>query len=286
MGSWSYASFYKKLKESTANATGPEKAKAMQFARQQRSGLMSSQRQKIAKQGEDIVTLEDLLNERFKRIQEQNKKLKERAAKELPETPATDYYQMQDIDTSVDISDAQTSMAEQASEAAISVDIPDYKVYNSPDEMSELEILARTIEAEAGVESFKGKIAVGAVVANRASSGNYGQGIKGVILKKGQFSPWNSWTGYAKGEQGREMLELQPSEDSYKAAQAILTGNYTDATGGATHYVDPSVSQPGWLPKMKGRKRGTVTIGSHLFGNADNNKTYDGRSWISKRSGK
>lgn len=162
----------------------------------------------------------------------------------------------------------------------LEMDIPEYKVYNSPNEMSDLEILARTIEAEAGVEGYDGKVAVGATIANRAASGRFGKGIKGVILKKGQFSPWNSYTGYAKGEQGKDMLRLKPSEDAYAAAQAILSGDYEDPTGGATHYVNPKVSTPDWLDDMIGRQRGTVQIGQHLFGNADNNQTYDGKTWI------
>ena len=150
-------------------------------------------------------------------------------------------------------------------------------------EMSEMEILARTIEAEAATEDYTGKIGVGATIANRAASGKYGDGIKGVILKKGQFSPWNSYTGYAKGEQGKDMLNLKPSAESYKAAAAILGGNYQDPTGGATHYVNESISQPDWLDEMKKRKRGTKKIGSHLFGNADSNRTYDGKDWITSQ---
>ena len=155
------------------------------------------------------------------------------------------------------------------------------KIYDNPNQMSDREILARTIEAEAAGEAYKGKVAVGAVIANRAASGKYGEGIKGVILKKGQFSPWNSWTGYAKGQQGKDMMNLKPSSDAYKAADDILSGNYEDTTGGATHYLNPSVSKPYWLKDMK--KRGAVSIGSHLFGNADSSKKYDGKRWISEQ---
>ena len=161
--------------------------------------------------------------------------------------------------------------------------VPEYKVYNSPDEMSELEILARTIEEEARGEDYIGKLAVGATIANRAASGSYGKDIRGVILREGQFSPWNSWTGYAKGEQGKDMMRTRASEDSYKAASAILQGSYEDPTDGAIHYVNEKVSKPYWLSKMKGRKRGTLTIGNHLFGNADSNKKYDGKSYIFDR---
>lgn len=160
------------------------------------------------------------------------------------------------------------------------LDIPEYKVYKSPKEMSKLEILARTIEAEAAQEGYKGMIAVGSVIANRAASGKHGDDIEGVILKEGQFSPWNSWTGGAKGEQGKDMLALKPSAKAYKAASDILTGNYTDPTDGATHYVNTAVSQPKWLSDMKARKRGTLQIGNHLFGNADDDNKYDGKNWI------
>ena len=165
-------------------------------------------------------------------------------------------------------------------------EIPEYKVYNNADEMSELEILARTIEAEAAKESYEGKIAVGATIANRAASGKYGAsgGIKGVILKPSQFSPWNSYTGSAKGRQGRDMMSLKASTASYRAAMDILKGDYEDPTNGATHYVNESAAEgQSWIKTMKDRKKRTVTIGNHMFGNADDDKTYDGKSWIKAR---
>lgn len=165
----------------------------------------------------------------------------------------------------------------------LDMDVPEYKVYDSPNEMSDLEILARTIEAEAGVEGYDGKLAVGAVIANRAASGRHGKDIKGVILKKGQFSPWNSYTGYAKGEQGKDMLKLKPTKASYAAAQSILMGDYEDPTDGATHYVNPEISTPDWFGALKRSKRGTVAVGSHLFGNPDNAKKYDGKAWVTSR---
>ena len=159
-----------------------------------------------------------------------------------------------------------------------------YKI--AVDEMSDREMLARTIEAEAAKEKYNGKLAVAATIANRAASGNFGGGIRGVILKVGHFSPWNTYTGHAEGKQGKDMTKMKASEDSYKAADAILSGDYTDPTGGATHYVNEKVSQPEWLTKggvgdvgMKGRARGTKQIGNHLFGNANNNEVYDGQAW-------
>lgn len=167
--------------------------------------------------------------------------------------------------------------------SGMSMSVPEPKSYDSPYDMSDLEILARTIDAEARGEAYEGKVAVGAVMVNRLSSGAYGSsgGLKGVILKKSQFSPWNSFTGGAGGRQGKNMLGLSavPGKDSYKAAMAILSGNYKDPTNGATHYVNESAAEgQSWITKMKARKKGTITLGNHIFGNADNNNVYDGRA--------
>ena len=157
--------------------------------------------------------------------------------------------------------------------------------YVSADYMSELEILARTIEAEAGGESKRGKLAVGAVIANRADSTKYGMDIRGVILRKAQFSPWNAITGYQKGiSQAKPMLteKMKPSKDSYDAAKKILSGDYEDPTGGAVHYLNPKIGKkPDWYGSFK--KRGVKKIGRHEFGNADNNKKYDGKDYINTR---
>ena len=201
------------------------------------------------------------------------------------ETPNLDFYEGIGIDASVDAQIAQDKMSEGLE--GVSTDYTPERgtqVYNSTDEMSELEILAKTIEAETRGEEYKGKIAVGAVIANRAASGKYGDGIKGVILKEGQFSPWNNYTGYAKGEQGQDMLKIKPSASSYKAAEDILKGDYKDVTKGATHYYNPAVSTPDWEDDMQSRKRGTIKLGNHLFGNADSEQTYDGKSWITSKA--
>lgn len=105
--------------------------------------------------------------------------------------------------------------------------------------------LARTLQAEAGNQGPEGMLAVGAVIRNRAASGKYGEGINGVIFKRGQFSAWNSKTDYADGEQGQDMT-FQPSAEALAAADAVLAGQYEDITGGATHYYNPDISQPVW----------------------------------------
>ena len=142
--------------------------------------------------------------------------------------------------------------------------------YVSADYMSELEILARTIEAEAGGESKKGKLAVGAVIKNRADQNRFGTDIRSVILFPSQFSPWNTYTSSEGGEQGKDMLgkRMKPSKDSYDAAKKILSGNYVDPTFGASHFVNPRISKPNWYDGFK--RNGTTKIGKHEFGDADN----------------
>ncbi|MGL5736207.1 MAG: cell wall hydrolase, partial [Beijerinckiaceae bacterium] len=128
------------------------------------------------------------------------------------------------------------------------------------------EILAKTIMAEAGGEGYGGMLAAGAVMDNRRKGGGYGDGWEGVLMKPGQFSAWNSVTGYAGGEGGLNMSSMTPSEEAYAAADAILTGNYEDPTGGATHYYNPNVADPKWGAKAGGQ---WTPIGNHVFGFAD-----------------
>lgn len=127
------------------------------------------------------------------------------------------------------------------------------------------ELLAKTIEAEAGSESYEGKLAVGAVISNRVKAKGFGKSYQEVILAPGQFSAWNSVTGYADGEGGLNMDLMEPSEESYAVADAILKGSYESPVGDATHYYNPDLAKPAW-----GRTAGGdwKEIGNHIFGYA------------------
>ena len=126
------------------------------------------------------------------------------------------------------------------------------------------ELLARTLTAEAGNQGVPGLLAAGSVIMNRVKQGGYGDGVRGVILKPGQFSPLNSLTGYAGGEQGQDMAAIRPTSEAYSVADALLSGDYTDPTGGATHFYNPDISSPSW-----GGGEGWTRIGAHVFGKAD-----------------
>lgn len=129
------------------------------------------------------------------------------------------------------------------------------------------ELLAKTIKAEAGGESFKGKLAVGSVIANRANvGGTYGDDLVDVILKPGQFSAWNLATGYAGGEGGLNMDTMKPSEEDYKIADMILSGDYESPVGSATHYYNDKIATPNWGKEAGGE---WTRIGNHIFGFAN-----------------
>lgn len=141
--------------------------------------------------------------------------------------------------------------------ATFSADLP---------QMSERDVLAMTIQAEAGGEGYKGMLAVGAVMDNRRKAGNYGSDFHSVLLAPGQFSAWNALTGYAGGEGGIDMSALKPSAAAYKIADQIMSGDYESPVGNATHYYNPKLADPIWGARAGGN---WTTLGNHVFGIAD-----------------
>lgn len=128
---------------------------------------------------------------------------------------------------------------------------------------SDRDILARTIMAEAGGEGELGMLAAGSVIANRTSEN---RNLREVIMKPGWFSAWNGVTGYAGGEGALDMSKIEPNQVAYAVTDRILSGQYTDPTGGATHYYNPSVADPVWGARAGGPWK---TIGNHVFGKTE-----------------
>lgn len=110
---------------------------------------------------------------------------------------------------------------------------------------SDLAALAAIIECEAGGESYKGKVAVGAVVMNRLHSSRFPNTIMGVITQKNQFSPVAS---------GRFSIVLARGARSscVKAAKDALAGS--DPTGGCLSF------RATWSGNYKG-----LVIGNQVF---------------------
>jgi len=129
-------------------------------------------------------------------------------------------------------------------------------------ELTQRDLLAKTLQAEAGNQGYNGMVAVGSVIMNRLGGGS---DLGKVILQPGHFSAWNSTTGYAGGEQGQDM-GFTPSAKAYEVADALLSGNYEDPTGGATHYYNPQLADPNWGASAGGD---WMTIGQHVFGKAN-----------------
>ncbi len=136
---------------------------------------------------------------------------------------------------------------------------------NDVETLSDAEVLARTLYGEARGEELAGIEAVACVILNRVafakSRGRYwwGNSIKQVCLKPGQFSCWN------EADPNRtKLLAVNPRDRAYRLCKRIasraVTGNLPDVTEGATHYHTHAVD-PYWA-------RGHVPvaeIGNHLF---------------------
>jgi N-acetylmuramoyl-L-alanine amidase len=112
----------------------------------------------------------------------------------------------------------------------------------------DLDYLAHTIYGEARGESFEGKVAVAAVVLNRADSGQFGNSIREVIFQMGAFSAVSDGQYY-----------LQPDDASYEAAREALNG--WDPTNGAIYFWNPNTATDGWVYTRTVIK----TIGNHVF---------------------
>lgn len=102
---------------------------------------------------------------------------------------------------------------------------------------SDVDLLARLINAEAQGESYTAKVAVGAVVVNRVQDGRFPNTIGGVIYEKSggyyQFTPvLNGW------------INKPAPQECVNAAYEALHG--TDPTNGALYYFDDSTTNK-WL---------------------------------------
>lgn len=116
---------------------------------------------------------------------------------------------------------------------------------------AELELLARLVQAEAGGESFTGKVAVAATVLNRVQSPIYPNTISGVIY---QVAYGFQYCSVRKG-----MINRPAGEDARRAVQEALQGN--DPTGGALSFFNPAQATNIWIRTRPVHAR----IGNHVF---------------------
>ena len=132
--------------------------------------------------------------------------------------------------------------------------------------LEERDYLIRTMAFEAPGEPDVGKAAVAHVILNRKKSHRWGDTIKDVVMKPWQFEPWMT--------RRKEMENLSPEDPRYRKAgriaDAVLAGDVSDPTAGATHFLNPTVVRQrrgGSLPSWA-RGEG-VSIGRHTFYSPD-----------------
>lgn len=113
---------------------------------------------------------------------------------------------------------------------------------------SDHRLLAKLVYAEARGESYKGQVAVAAVVLNRVASASFPNTISGVIYQSGAFSCV-----------GNGSINNTPSSDAIRAALDAMNG--WDPTNGCLYYYNPKKTNDSWI-----RTRTVVTvIGNHYF---------------------
>lgn len=113
---------------------------------------------------------------------------------------------------------------------------------------SEVNLLAHLVHGEARGEPYLGKVAVAAVVINRARDSRFPKTIAGVIYQPGAFD------AVSDGQ-----INLDPDTGSYNAARDALNG--WDPTYGCIYYYNPATATSAWIwsrPIM-------LVIGKHNF---------------------
>ena len=109
-------------------------------------------------------------------------------------------------------------------------------------------LLSKLVYAEARGESYKGQVAVAAVVLNRVASASFPNTISGVIYQSGAFSCVSNGS-----------INNTPDSTAIRAALDALNG--WDPTGGCLYYYNPKATNDKWI-----RTRTVKTvIGNHSF---------------------
>lgn len=118
-----------------------------------------------------------------------------------------------------------------------------------------LELMARLVQAEAGIEDFEGKVAVAAVVLNRLAAQEFPDSIREIIYQTNQFESVLNGT----------IDTVRATEEAFKAVHAALQG--FDPTGGATFFWNPDIATSGWFKQAvaSGKLVLTTRIGRHEF---------------------
>lgn len=116
--------------------------------------------------------------------------------------------------------------------------------------LSDVQVISRTLYAEAGGEGERGIVAVAGVISNRSKLQR--KSLRAVCLQRKQFSCWNGGTiprpkmnkTYAQCIVLAQRLTKQPQPSRF------------------THYYAHRVCNPRWAAELKNK----TVIGNHTFG--------------------
>lgn len=121
----------------------------------------------------------------------------------------------------------------------------------------DLDYVARTVKAEAEGESYEGKVAVAAVIYNRARApGWWGTTIIDACLTSKQFSAWND-DNPRRNKIGEWSLDDVNFRECFRAAIEAID---RDPTNGADHYYAHGTVLPSWANVVP-----QAVIGGHTF---------------------
>lgn len=135
------------------------------------------------------------------------------------------------------------------------------EVATAAQRIRELDCLTRNIYWEAANEPFEGKVAVAQVTLNRVKSGQFGQGVCGVVFQKNviyekvicQFSWVCETTHRVKPIQSKQY------EESREVAKKVLLEQFRLPSIEEAIYYHATYVNPGW------RKQRINQIGRHIF---------------------
>ncbi|WP_343210603.1 cell wall hydrolase [Anaerolentibacter hominis] len=104
-------------------------------------------------------------------------------------------------------------------------------------EKDEIRLLERLVQAEAGGESYEGKMLVANVVLNRVESSKFPNTVTKVIYQKSQFTPAS--TG--------KINRVKVSKETKAAVAEVLNGK--DNSGGALYFVAKRYCNASWFDR-------------------------------------
>ncbi|WP_230986592.1 cell wall hydrolase [Cohnella fermenti] len=121
----------------------------------------------------------------------------------------------------------------------------------------EIAWLYKITEAEAGGESYTGKVAVAASILNRVDDPEWPDSIIDAIF---QVDTYNGVSYYQYSPVlDKRIYSVTPSQDTIQAVDAALNGY--DPTLGAVVFYNPAKTDNAWVRS----RQATVQIGNHVF---------------------